>query len=170
GRATLYGDTDELDSARRHSRRNQGRERGGGPRHRDDLVSCRDRGGDELLAAIRKARRTGVGHERDVPATVHLTDQLSGLATMVELGVARQMLRPNLVLAEEDLGVARVLTRDHVHFLEDSQSAQRDILEITDRCRHEKELAYGRTVARRRSPSRPQLTMRLGRTRRIAGS
>src|SRR3989454_8305640 len=130
----------------------------------------RDSGGDELLAGIRKTRRAGIGHERDVPAAIHLPHELGRLATMVELGVARQVFRADLVLAEKDLGVPRVLARHHVDLLQDAQRAQRDILEIADRSRDEIELAYGRTVALRRSPSRPQLTMRLGRTRKICGS
>jgi len=57
-----------------------------------------------------------------------------------------------------------------VDLLQDAKRAERDVLEISDRCRDEIQLAYGWTVALRRSPSRPQLTMRLGRTRKICGS
>ena len=133
-------------------------------------MPSRDGCGDELLAGVGETRSTGIGDESDVPAAVHLADQLCGLATVVELGVAGQMLRADFVLAQQDLRVPRVLARDHVHLLQDPKRAQRDILEIADRCRDEIELAYGRTVTLLRSPSRPQLTMRLGRTRKIAAS
>jgi hypothetical protein len=46
---------------------------------------------------------------------------------MVELGVAGQMLRADLVLAQKDLRMPRVLARDHVHLLQDPQRTQRDI-------------------------------------------
>jgi hypothetical protein len=54
--------------------------------------------------------------------------------------------------------------------LEDPERAQRHILEIADRRRDEVKLAYGRTVTRRPSASMPQLTMRLGRMRKISGA
>jgi hypothetical protein len=57
-----------------------------------------------------------------------------------------------------------------VDLLQDPERAQRDVLEVADRRRDEIELAYGRTVTLRRSPSRPQLTIRRGRTRKICGS
>jgi len=106
----------------------------------------------------------------DVPAAVHLADELCGLATVVELGVAREVLRANLVLTQKNLRMSRVLARDHVDLLKDSQRAQRHVLEIPDRRRDEIELPYGLTVTLRRSPSRPQLAIRRGRTRKICGS
>jgi hypothetical protein len=53
--------------------------------------------------------------------------------------------------------------------LEDPEGAQRHILEIADRRRDEVKLAYGGTVTRRPS-AMPQLTMRLGRIRKISGA
>src|SRR5438309_1173683 len=97
---------------------------------------------DELLARIGRPRRSGIGDERHVPAPIHLADELRGLAAVVELGVARQVLRPDVVLTKEDLGVARVLTRDHVRLLKDAKTTQRDVLKIADRRRYEIKLPH----------------------------
>jgi hypothetical protein len=58
------------------------------------------------------------------------------------------VLRPDLVLAEEDLGMPGVLAGDHVDFLQDPKRAQRDVLEIADRGGDEIQLAYGRSTIR----------------------
>jgi hypothetical protein len=52
------------------------------------------------------------------------------------------MFRADLVLAKEDLGMPRVLARDHVDILQNPQRTQRDVLEIADRRRDEIELAH----------------------------
>src|SRR5437879_2196198 len=168
--ALFFWKTDEREFAGRQSRRDERGDRSGRARDRHDLVPSRDRRGDELLAGIRKAGGAGIGHERDVPPAIHLANELRHLAAVVELGVAREVLRANLVLAQKDLRMSRVLARDHVDLLKDPQRAQRHVLEIPDRGRDEIELAYGLTVTLRRSPSRPQLTIRRGRRRKICRS
>src|SRR2546426_3092580 len=141
--ALLLGETDEGEFARRKSRRDERGDGRRGPRHRDDLMPRRDCRGDELLARIRETRRARIRYEGHVPAPVHLTEQLGGLAAVVELGVARQMLRADVVLAEEQLGMPGVLARDHVDLPEDPQRAQRDVLQVADRRGDEVEPAYG---------------------------
>ena len=109
----------------------------------------RDRRGDELLARVGEARRAGIRYERHVPAAVHLANQLRRLAAVIELRVARQVLRADVVLAEKELRVPRVLARDHVNVLQDPQRTQGNVLEVADRRGDEIELAYGRMVTAR---------------------
>src|SRR5712691_2720531 len=144
--ALLLGETDEREFARRQSRRDERGDSRRGPGHRDYLVPRRDRGGDELLARVGETRRARIRYQRHVPAAVHLAEQLGGLAAVVELGVARQVLRANVVLAEEELRVPGVLARDHMDLLEDPQRAQRHVLQVADRRGDEIEPAYGRMV------------------------
>ena len=150
--AFLFREADERELACWQSRRDKGGDRRSRAGHRHNLVSRGNSRGDELLARIGEAGGSGVGHERDVPAALKLADELGRFAPVIELGIARQVLRPDLVLAQEDLRVPRVLARDHVDLLQDPKGAQRDILEVADRSRDEVELAYGPTITRR--PSR----------------
>ena len=46
--------------------------------------------------------------------------------------VAHQRL-VNVVVSEKLLRMARVFARDLIHFFEDAQRAQRDVLEVADR-------------------------------------
>src|SRR2546428_3861687 len=147
--ALLLGEAHEGELAGRESRcdeRGDGR-RGAG--HRDDLLPRPDCRRDELLARVGEAGRARIRYERHFPATVQLAKQLGGLAAVVELGVARQMLRTDVVLAEKELRVPGVLARNHVNVLQDPQCAQRNVLEVPNRRGDEIELAYGRMVTAR---------------------
>src|SRR5213593_1798038 len=149
--ALLLGEAHEGELACRQPRRDERGDGRRGPGHRDDFVPSRDRRGDELLARVGEGRRARIRYERHVPAAVHLANKLRGLTAVIELRVARQVLRADVVLAEKELRVPRVLARDHVNVLQDPQRTQGNILEVADRRGDEIELAYGRMVTARKT-------------------
>jgi len=105
-------------------------------------VARRDRRPHQLLARIGQCRSARVRHERDVPAAVQLPDEHRDLPLVIELGIRGQVLGSDLVLAQQDLRMPRVLAGDHVRFLEYAECTLRHVFEIADRRRDEIQLPH----------------------------
>src|SRR5215471_4776254 len=134
------GDERRLDSRRagKHSDRNATLER------------CRD----EASAGIVHTREPGIRHERDPLSRREARQELLRASRLVVLVVAEQTpTGADLVAVEQYARVPCVLTEDDVRFTELGQDTQRDVFEVADRRRADREW-HDATVLRRapRSP------------------
>src|SRR5437867_4460558 len=123
-----------------HGGDGQGRHERRRPGHRHHRDPLRARLADEQEAGVRDARGARVGHERDRAAAGQLAQQLRPTRELVVLEVAHGPL-VNVEMREERTRPARVLAGDQVHFAQDAQRAQGDVLEVADRSRDDEERA-----------------------------
>src|SRR5688572_10488545 len=144
--ALLREEAEERELARRKARRDERRDDRARSGDADDLVTGVDRSTYERFARVRERRRARIRHERDVPGAVQLSDEDRDLAPVVELVVRGEVLRPDVVPPQQDLGMPRVLAGDHVDLLQDPERTGRDVLEVADRGRDEIELSHRRGI------------------------
>ena len=86
---------------------------------------------DQPVSRVGDAGHAGIGDQRDLRAAFEVHDQLGGPGHLVVLVIA-DGARLDAVVAEQLLGLARVLAGDQVDFFEHAQGAQGDVLEIAD--------------------------------------
>jgi putative FmdB family regulatory protein len=144
--------TDEEKLFVRQARSGKGSEQRGWAGDRYDGNVVAEAESDQAMAWIGDERHAGVADESDFRALFQREHQFGRAGQFVVFVVADQRL-VNVVVGEELLGVARILARDLVHFLEDAQGAKRDVLEIADR-RSDEIQAAGRGFRIRRGSLR----------------
>ena len=83
------------------------------------------------MARIGDRRRARVAYERDLRALLEFDHDFRGARDFVVLVIADEPLL-DFEVREQLHRLARVFAGDHVHFLQDAQGAQRNVLEIAD--------------------------------------
>jgi hypothetical protein len=96
------------------------------------------RGADEKRAGIAQCRRARIRAERERLATLESLDELRHAPALVECR-QREHRFVHAVRGEQLLGASRVLGDHRVAFAERSQRAQRDVLEVADGRRDNRE-------------------------------
>ena len=105
---------------------------------RRHAVAAVERGADQERAGVAEHRGARVGAQRERLAALEPFDQLRDAASLVERG-QRQHRLVHAVRGEQRLGAARILGDHGVAFAEHAQRAQRDVLEVADRGRDNRE-------------------------------
>jgi hypothetical protein len=101
-----------------------------------------ERRAHEPLARIGDERRARVAHERDARAARERGEhKLAALPLVVP--VQRDRLSGDPVAIEQHARVARVLGQHELGLAQHAQCAQRHVLEVADRRRHEMQRAQG---------------------------
>src|SRR5262249_45339238 len=98
--------------------------------------------GDEAIARIADQGHAGVADESNFSTLLHSNDEFRRTGHFVVFVIGDERLL-NVVVREKFLRVACVFAGDLAGFFEDADSAERDVLEIADRCAHEVEAAAG---------------------------
>src|SRR2546429_1061237 len=86
----------------------------------------------QLVPRIGDQRHSCIAHQRNFCALLHGCSQFRGALYFVVLVVADQRLM-NVVVREQLLCATRILAGDLIHFLEDTQRAQRDVFKVANR-------------------------------------
>ena len=100
---------------------------------------------DEAMAGIGDEGHACIADEGNGGTVFHGQDEFGCAGDLVVFVVADQRLM-DVVVIEELQGVAGIFAGDLVHFLEDAQGAECDVLEIANGSGHEVEAALGRGV------------------------
>ncbi len=104
------------------------------PGHRYDGIAGVARRGNDLCARVRDARSAGVADHSHRFALGQHTDDAPGGTALIVL-VHGDQFPGNAVAVQQPDRDPRIFRRDHVHSLQHIQRAQRDIGQISDRCR-----------------------------------
>jgi putative FmdB family regulatory protein len=135
-------ETDEEKFFVRQARSGKGSQQCGWAGDRYDGNVVAEAESDQAMARVGDEWHSGVADESDFRALFQREHQFGRPGQFVVFVVADERF-VNVVVGEELLGVARILARDLVYFLEDAQGAKRDVLEIADRRSDKIEAAGG---------------------------
>ena len=111
----------------RHQRR-QKRRRARNRHHRHMMA---DGQRNQAEPRVRNSRHARIGHQRDACSLLHFLDEF-GRARHLIVFVVTDGASRNAVVVEQLLRPACVFARDKIRFLENAQSAQRDVLQVAD--------------------------------------
>ena len=107
-------------------------------RHDRDVVANGE--SDEAMAGVGDERHACIADERDGRAVFHGQDEFGSAGDLVVFVVADQRLA-DVVMIQELQGVASIFAGDLIHFFQDAQGAEGDVLQIADWRRYQVEAA-----------------------------